>query len=225
MRFLSSMLFSLILFGCVQNHKAEGPESKRSASQSSDQAQTSIQDGLEVAYFASGCFWCVEAIYEHVKGVSEVESGYAGGTEKNPTYTEVSYGRTSHAEAVRVYYDPTVVSFGTLVDVFFGSHDPTTLNRQGPDRGAQYRSIAFYRNAEEKKVIESKIKALEQSGTFSDPIVTQVVPFKVFYIAEDYHQDFEKRNPYHPYIMNVSIPRLNRFKAKFPELLKEKTDD
>jgi peptide-methionine (S)-S-oxide reductase len=225
MRFLSSIFFSLILFGCVQNNKAEGPESKASASRSSDQAQASLQDGLEVAYFASGCFWCVEAIYEHVKGVSEVESGYAGGTEKNPTYTEVSYGRTSHAEAVRVYYDPTVVSFGTLVDVFFGSHDPTTLNRQGPDRGAQYRSIAFYRNEEEKRVIESKIKALEQSGTFSDPIVTQVVPFEVFYLAEDYHQDFEKRNPYHPYIMNVSIPRLNRFKAKFPELLKEKTDD
>ncbi len=228
MRLLSTALFSLILLGCVQNNKAEDRESKakqEGVSQSSAQAYPVPQEGLEVAYFASGCFWCVEAIYEHVKGVSEVESGYAGGTEKNPTYTEVSYGRTSHAEAVRVYYDPTVVSFGTLVDVFFGSHDPTTLNRQGPDRGAQYRSIAFYRNEKEKQVIESKIKALEQSGTFSDPIVTQVVPFEMFYIAEDYHQDFEKRNPYHPYIMNVSIPRLNRFKAKFPELLKKKSEN
>src|SRR6056297_3625346 len=145
----------------------------------------------ETAYFASGCFWCVEAIFESVKGVKEVYSGYSGGTEKNPTYEEVSYGRTSHAEAVAVYYDPNAISFTQLVQVFFGSHDPTTLNRQGPDRGIQYRSIAFYKNEKEKKIIESYIQALKDQDVYSGAtITTQVTPFTKFYDAEDYHQDY-----------------------------------
>ncbi|WP_421805173.1 peptide-methionine (S)-S-oxide reductase MsrA [Flagellimonas sp.] len=180
-----------------------------------------LQD-YETAYFASGCFWCVEAIFESVKGVKEVYSGYAGGTEKNPTYEEVSYGRTTHAEAVKVFYDPEVISFTQLVQVFFGSHDPTTLNRQGPDRGPQYRSIAFYKNDKEKKIIQDYMNKLETENVYGDrPIVTEVKAFDTFYIAEEYHQDYEKRNPNNSYIRNVSIPRLNRFKENFQSYLKE----
>lgn len=173
------------------------------------------------AYFASGCFWCVEAVFESVKGVEEAVSGYSGGKEENPTYRQVSNGATSHAEAVAVYYDPNVVSFKTLVKVFFGSHDPTTLNRQGPDRGAQYRSIAFYQDKNEKKIIEAYIKKLETEKVYENPIVTQVVKFEKFWEAEEYHQNYEKRNPEDGYVKNVSVPRLKRFQKKFPELLKE----
>ncbi|MEM9144072.1 MAG: peptide-methionine (S)-S-oxide reductase MsrA [Bacteroidota bacterium] len=176
----------------------------------------------ETAYFASGCFWCVEAIFESVKGVKEVISGYSGGTEENPTYEQVGYGRTSHAEAVEVYYDPNVISFVELVQVFFGSHDPTTLNRQGPDRGTQYRSVAFYKNPGERKIIESYIAALKEQNVYEGaPITTEVTPFDKFWRAEDYHQDYERRNPNNSYIRNVSIPRLNRFKTNFKEYLKE----
>ena len=174
----------------------------------------------ETAYFASGCFWCVEAIFESVAGVGDVVSGYAGGTEKDPTYNQVAGGRTTHAEAVMVPYNPAVVSYETLVKVFFGSHDPTTLNRQGPDRGPQYRSIAFYKTTSEKAAIEAHIADLNRKNTFKSPIITQVSPFTTFYKAEDYHQDFEARNPNNPYVRAVSIPRLLKFKAAFPALLK-----
>ena len=175
----------------------------------------------EVAYFASGCFWCVEAIYEDVIGVKEVISGYSGGTENNPTYEQVGRGLTSHAEAVKVYYDSKEVNFATLVKVFFGSHDPTTLNRQGPDRGAQYRSIAFYTKDSEKKIIEDYITQLTENRAYNSPIVTQVEKFVKFYDAEDYHQDYERLNPNNPYIINISIPRYKRFQAKYPELMKK----
>ncbi|MEK6154858.1 peptide-methionine (S)-S-oxide reductase MsrA [Flavobacteriaceae bacterium 3-367] len=178
-------------------------------------------EAYETAYFASGCFWCVEAIFESVKGVKEVVSGYAGGTEKDPTYEKVARGLTSHAEAVVVYYDPKEISFTALVQVFFGSHDPTSLNRQGPDRGTQYRSIAFYKNDGERKIIEDYKKTLEESKVYGRPIVTEVAAFTAFYEAEAYHQDYERKNPYNSYIRNVSIPRLNRFKKNFPEYLKE----
>ena len=174
----------------------------------------------QTAYFASGCFWCVEAVFESVKGVKEAVSGYAGGNTKNPNYQQIGTGRTGHAETVQVFYDPKKVDYTTLVKVFFGSHDPTTLNRQGPDYGTQYRSIAFYQNESEKNIIEDYIEHLTTNKVYPKPIVTQVSPFEKFYIAEDYHQDYEKRNPNHPYVQAVSIPRLNRFKARFPELLK-----
>ena len=176
---------------------------------------------LSVAYFASGCFWCVEAIYQSVKGVEEVISGYSGGGSENPTYENVSRGSTQHAEAVQVFYDPNQIDFETLVVVFFGSHDPTTLNQQGPDRGPQYRSIAFYYNDNEKSIIESVIRGMTESSTFYAPIVTEVKQFQKFWQAEDYHQEYEQNHPNNPYVRNVSIPRLNRFKEKFPDLLKE----
>ena len=179
-----------------------------------------LQD-FETAYFACGCFWCVEAIFESVRGVKEVISGYAGGTEENPTYEQVSYGKTSHAEAVEVYYNPKEISYFELVQVFFGSHDPTSFNRQGPDRGAQYRSIAFYKNPEEKKIIETYMASLQESGVYQDPIVTEVTAFTKFYDAEDYHQDYERKNPNNSYVRQVSVPRLNKFKKNFPNYLKK----
>ncbi len=176
-------------------------------------------DSLQTAYFASGCFWCVEAVFESVEGVEEAVSGYAGGEIENPTYQQVSSGRTRHAEAVKVYYDSSKVSYETLVEVFFNSHDPSTKDAQGPDHGPQYRSVAFYQTDEEKAIIEAKIKHYKNAGTFSK-ITTEVTELKKFYRAEEYHQDFERKNPNQGYIQAVSIPRLNKFKAKMPEVLK-----
>lgn len=178
-------------------------------------------DKYETAYFASGCFWCVEAIFESVKGVKEVVSGYAGGKAETANYQLVSAGRTDHAEAVKVYYDPKVVSYKTLVKVFFGSHDPTTLNRQGPDAGRQYRSAIFYKNAKEKQIVNSYINQLKKDKVFSGEITTEVAKYTAFYDAEAYHQDYEAKHPNNGYIRNVSIPRLKRFQKKFPELLKK----
>ena len=183
--------------------------------------QKITQNNYEKAYFASGCFWCVEAIYESVKGVIEVYSGYAGGFTKNPNYYQIGTGRTGHAETVEVIYDPNLVTYATLVQVFFGSHDPTTLNRQGPDYGSQYRSIAFYKTKEEKHIIEKYIKNLEDGNYFQKDIITEIKFLEKFYYAEQYHQDYEKNNPDNPYVKNVSIPRLRKFQEKYPELLKE----
>lgn len=176
--------------------------------------------GLSIAHFAEGCFWCSEEIFGDVKGVKEVVAGYSGGTEANPTYEEVSEGNTGHAESVEVYYDPKVISFQTLVKVFFASQDPTTPSRQGPDAGSQYRSIAFYDTPEQKAIIDAEIKAVNASGEYSSPVVTQVVPFVKFWRAEDYHQDFAKRNPENPYILGVSKPRFDSFKEKMPDVVK-----
>ena len=171
------------------------------------------------AYFASGCFWCVESIYENLKGVKEVNSGYSGGKTINPTYRQVMTGKTGHAEAIEVIYNPNEITFKTLVKVFFGSHDPSTLNQQGPDRGTQYRSIAFYESLKEKEIIKNTIKELLFNKTYYK-ITTEVMKFKEFYLAEKYHQDYKKKNPYNPYILNVSAPRINKFKIDYSELLK-----
>lgn len=171
------------------------------------------------AYFASGCFWCVESIYENLKGVVKVDSGYSGGFKENPSYYEVIAGKTGHAETVEVIYDPKIINFKTLVKVFFGSHDPSTLNRQGPDKGTQYRSIAFYMTNDEKKIIDNEINFLLNKDVY-DKITTQVIPFEKFYIAEEYHQDYKKKNPNNLYIMKVSAPRINQFKIDFKDLIK-----
>jgi peptide-methionine (S)-S-oxide reductase len=181
---------------------------------------TSQKDGLKIAYFASGCFWCVEAIFESVGGVEEAISGYAGGVTKNPTYRSIGTGTTGHSETVAVYYNPKKVTFKTLLKVFFGSHDPTTKNGQHPDYGSQYRSIAFYENDEEKVIIDAYIKALNEFY-YKGKIVTEVTKLITFYQAEEYHQNYERLNPTNPYIKNVSVPRLNRFKERFPQLLKK----
>ena len=173
------------------------------------------------AYFASGCFWCVEAVFESVKGVEEAVSGYAGGETRNPTYESVSAGATGHAESVEVFYDSTLIDYPTLLKVFFGSHDPTTLNRQGPDAGTQYRSAIFYQNDQEKMIIEEYIANLKATNAFDGPITTEVSPLQKFYPAEDYHQDYEKKNPNNPYVRAVSIPRLKKFQAAHKDLLKQ----
>jgi peptide-methionine (S)-S-oxide reductase len=178
------------------------------------------KENLSEATFAGGCFWCTEAVFERVEGVKYVISGYAGGERANPTYREVSAGRTSHAEAIQVYYDPNIVSYETLLDVFFlGAHDPTQVNRQGPDVGPQYRSVAFYRSDDEKKAIHSKIEKFEKTK-FQEPIATQVRPFEAFYPAEKYHQDYYPANQDNSYIQQVSKPKVVKFEKAFPELLK-----
>ncbi len=185
-----------------------------------DPVTVPLEKGLAKAYFASGCFWCVEAIYESVNGVTEVINGYSGGFTENPTYEGSNTGRTGHAEAVEVIYDPKVVSFATLVDVYFGSQNPTQVNGQGPDRGSQYRSILFFQNAEQKEIILKKKKALVDE--LKAKIAAEVYPFQKFWIAEDYHQNYERLHPNNRYIQGVSIPRLKRFQKKFPELISKK---
>ncbi|WP_299121723.1 peptide-methionine (S)-S-oxide reductase MsrA [uncultured Tenacibaculum sp.] len=207
---LSAVFLSAIIFTNFTK-KEEIKENDKVISYSKD---------TKVAYFASGCFWCVEAIFESVKGVEEAVSGYAGGHTKNPTYRKIGTGRTGHSETVAVYYNPKVVSFQTLVDVYFGSHNPTTKNGQHPDYGSQYRSIAFYSNNKEKQIIENTIKKLNKE-IYKGKIVTEVTKFTKFYPAEEYHQNYERLHPENPYVQKVSIPRLNRFKQKFPELLKK----
>jgi len=176
------------------------------------------KDGMARAYFAGGCFWCVEAIYESVKGVSEVINGYAGGHTKNPTYQSSNTGRTGHAEAVEVIYDPAVVSFSTLLDVYFGSQNATQVNGQGPDRGSQYRSIVFYQNETQKILIEQKKETVAK--LLNATVAAEVYPFQKFWKGEDYHQNYERLHPNNSYIRNVSIPRLRKFQQKFPHLLK-----
>ena len=181
-----------------------------------------VDQNLSKAYFASGCFWCVEAVFESVIGVQEVVSGYCGGEADDANYDDVSSGSTDHAETIEVYYNPAFVSYETLLQVFFGSHDATTANRQGPDAGRQYRSAIFYSTEEEKNKANDYIKKLYESGEYeSGSITTEVVPFRAFYAAEEYHQDYEKRNPNQPYIRGVSVPRLKKFQSKHPDLLKK----
>ena len=206
-----SITFSFLLISCFSFSKKEENETLIKTYKPNE--------NTKVAYFASGCFWCVEAIFESVTGVEEAVSGYAGGFTKNPTYESIGTGKTGHAETVAVYYNPKKVSFETLVTVFFGSHDPTTKNGQHPDYGSQYRSIAFYQTDKEKQIINDKIAKLNKE-VYNNKIVTEVTKISKFYKAEEYHQDFEKRNPNQSYVKAVSIPRLNKFKSKFPELLK-----
>ncbi len=215
MKIAIAIIFLSSYSSCVTN-KAQSTEN-----QTDVVVNYEATEGEAVAYFASGCFWCVEAVFESVNGVSEVISGYSGGRESTATYDLVARGLTNHAEAVKVFYDPEVIDYATLVRVFYGSGDPTTLNRQGPDRGSQYRSSIFYQNEEEQKIANQITEELTAQGVFDNPIVTEIVPLRAFYEAEDYHQDYERLNPGQPYIRAVSIPRLNRFKAKFPELLKD----
>lgn len=178
-------------------------------------------DGLDRAYFASGCFWCVEAVYESLKGVKESVSGYSGGHTQNPTYASSNTGRTGHAEAVEISYNAQEIQFSDLVDVYFGSQNIGQVNGQGPDRGSQYRSIIFYQNQIQKNIIDAKIKALEQT-LGKGYVAAQVLPFEKFWEGESYHQNYERLNPSNPYIQNVSIPRLRKFQKKFPDLLKTK---
>ncbi len=175
--------------------------------------------GPQTAVFAGGCFWGVEAVFRHVKGVTSAVSGYAGGTVKNPSYEDVGSGRTGHAESVEVTYDPAQVSYGQLLVVFFSvAHDPTQLNRQGPDHGTQYRSAIFYTNDEQKRVAQAYIDQLAQAKTFGRPIVTQVAALPAFYPAEDYHQNYLALHTTQPYIVYNDLPKLDALRKEFPTL-------
>lgn len=176
---------------------------------------------LEVTTLGGGCFWCLEAVYDELEGVLSVESGYAGGHVNNPSYREVCNGTTGHAEVIQITYDPQVITFKDLLDVFFTVHDPTTLNRQGADVGTQYRSIILYHTPEQKAIAEQAIQAWNAKGLWNAPIVTQVKPFDKFYIAEAYHQEYYANNPYQPYCMMVVAPKVAKARKYFFDKLKK----
>ena len=180
-----------------------------------------MNTNLQTATLAGGCFWCLEAVYDEVKGVQGVESGYTGGHVDNPSYRAVCNGDTGHAEVIQVHFDPNVVSYRDLLNVFFAIHDPTTLNRQGADVGTQYRSAIFYHDDEQKKTAEELIKDLNAQQIWDRPIVTEVAPLDKFYMAEDYHQEYFARNPYQPYCMAVVSPKVSKFRKHFIEMLKK----
>jgi peptide-methionine (S)-S-oxide reductase len=175
---------------------------------------------FEVATLGGGCFWCTEAVFDDLKGVISVESGYSGGAVANPTYEQVCSGRTGHAEVVQVKFDPSVISYRELLEIFFTVHDPTTLNRQGADVGTQYRSVIFTHSPEQRETAEAVIRDLDSQHLWPQPIVTQVVPFEAFYKAEDYHQEYFANNPYQPYCQAVVAPKVAKFRQKHRELLK-----
>ena len=175
----------------------------------------------EVATFGAGCFWCTEAVFLNVKGVTKVESGYSGGKVKNPSYQDVCTGQTGHAEVTQITFDPKVISFEGMLEVFWNTHDPTTLNRQGADEGTQYRSVVFYHSEEQKKVAEAYKKQLEASHVFKSPIVTEISPFSIFYGAEDYHQNYYALNPNQGYCQYVIRPKVEKFKKQFASKLKK----
>ena len=175
---------------------------------------------MEIATFGSGCFWCSEAIFEKLKGVESVESGYSGGHDKNPTYTEVCKGTTGHAEVIQIKYNPDIITYKDLLEVFWQTHDPTTLNRQGADVGTQYRSVIFYHNQQQKQLAEEYKKKLDDAGIYNKPIVTEISEFSVFYKAEDYHQDYYKNNKAQSYCSFVITPKLDKFKKVFKDKIK-----
>jgi peptide-methionine (S)-S-oxide reductase len=177
--------------------------------------------GREMATLAGGCFWCLEAVYDELKGVDTVESGYMGGHIPNPSYRQVCDGDTGHAEVVRITFDPRVVSYSELLDVFFVIHDPTQRNRQGNDVGTQYRSAVFYHSAEQKRIAEEKIRGLASERVYEDPVVTEVEPARDFYLAEDYHQEYFANNAYQPYCMAVVAPKVAKFRKTFLDKLKK----
>jgi peptide-methionine (S)-S-oxide reductase len=179
----------------------------------------SAQKGQATLVVAGGCFWGVQAVFQHVKGVASATSGYSGGTVKNPAYEEVSSGSTGHAESVQIIYDPSQITLGQLLKVFFSvAHDPTELNRQGPDSGTQYRSAIFFSTPDQQRIAQAYIQQLDQAKVFSHPIVTQIAPFKAFYRAEDYHQNYATNHPDNPYIATFDLPKVKHLQQQFPSL-------
>ena len=178
-------------------------------------------EGLDTATFGNGCFWCTEAIFQDLNGVAKVTSGYSGGTVKNPSYREVCTGSTGHAECLQILFDPEIISFDELLEVYWKTHDPTTLNRQGNDEGTQYRSVIFYHNEKQKELAESYKKKLVESGAYSDPVVTEITSFTVFYPAEDYHKEYFNLHGEEPYCQFVIQPKVEKFRKVFKEKLKK----
>lgn len=215
LKFLFISLVSLAgLNSCAQKDNSSSIKNELSA-------MTTNTGKLDTATFGTGCFWCTEAIFQELKGVEKVTSGYSGGTVPNPTYEQVCSKTTGHAECLNILYDPTVISFDELLEVFWKVHDPTTLNRQGADVGTQYRSVIFYHNQLQKDKAEEYKTALDKSGAWSNPIVTSLEPFKVFYPAEDYHQNYYRNNTGQGYCQFVIRPKLEKFEKVFKDKLKK----
>lgn len=209
MKLLSILILAVALVG------AAGQTSKQKGK------RMETEQKLQTATLGAGCFWCVEAIYQRLEGVEKVESGYSGGVKKDPTYEEVCTGRTGHAEVIRVTFDPKKITFKELLGVFFKTHDPTTLNKQGADEGTQYRSVIFYNSEEQKREAEQVKNETEAAKIWDDPIVTEISPFLGFYKAEEYHQNYYNQNSYQPYCMMVINPKLSKFKKEFGSKLKK----
>jgi len=211
----------LTLVGCAQSPAASN---ETDPSNSTDETETTdmAEGELKTAVLAGGCFWCTEAVFEPLDGVHDVVSGYAGGSADTADYRKVAAGRTDHAEAIQITYDPAKISYEKLLEIFFTiAHDPTQLNRQGPDTGKQYRSAVFYADDEEKQIAENYIRQLEQRGVYDDPIVTTLEPLDQFYVAEDYHQDYARLNPSQPYIRFNAQPKVEKLKNKYGEMVSE----
>lgn len=212
-------LFAVFLAGCgaveAQTRQSDA------AGEPSAPSDKAAPKKLETATFGAGCFWCTEAVFQRLKGVQTVVSGYSGGRFKNPTYQQVCSGKTGHAEAVQITYDPKQISYQELLDVFWKTHDPTTPNRQGPDHGNQYRSVIFYHDEQQRKTAEQHKQELDAAKTFRAPIVTKIVPFREFYPAEDYHQNYFKSHPKEPYSMRFIRPKMEKLDKAFHDKLKE----
>jgi len=217
----------LILSGCNSNTKNNLSTADVNLAAGNESAKTKIEEKMDdqnkyqVATFGAGCFWCTEAVFQRLKGVVNVESGYSGGTVPNPTYEQVCTGSTGHAEVSQITFDPELISYAELLQVFWKTHDPTTLNRQGNDTGTQYRSVIYYHNDEQKKLAEEYKRELDSAKIWNDPIVTEISPFKIFYKAEDYHQDYYNRNGSQPYCTFVITPKIEKFKKVFADKLKK----
>jgi peptide-methionine (S)-S-oxide reductase len=211
---LSILSFLLLAF-------AGNPQKEIRNNHTKNMTNLESNDGLQVATFGNGCFWCTEAIFQDVDGVEKVESGYMGGTTKNPTYKQVCTGETGHAEVIQLTYDPKKVTYDELLEIFWKTHDPTTLNRQGADVGTQYRSAVFYHTDEQKRLAEKYKKALTDEKVFDQPIVTEITRASVFYKAEDYHQNYYNLNGSAPYCAHVIQPKVEKFKKVFKEKLKK----
>lgn len=203
------LVFGISLLNCSQNTGAINQDKKN-------------MNEPSIATFGAGCFWCVEAVFESLKGVDKVVSGYSGGHVKNPSYREVCNGTTGHAEVCQIYYHPDIISFDELLEVFWGTHDPTTLNKQGNDVGTQYRSAVFYHDTNQKEKALYYKKKLNDSGAYTNPIVTEIVSFESFYVADDYHQEYFSLNPNQPYCTFVIQPKMEKFKKVFGDKLKDK---
>lgn len=189
--------------------------------QAQNSTQKTMSTSLETATLGSGCFWCTEAFFLEVKGIESVVSGYSGGKVKNPTYREVCTGLTGHAEVIQVKFDPKVISYADVLEIFWNTHDPTTLNKQGADEGPQYRSVVFYHNDAQKKTAEEYKSQLDKSGVFKNPIVTEISPFSVFYPAEEYHQNYYALNPNQGYCQYVIRPKVEKFRKQYAAKLKK----
>ena len=196
-------------------------EGAASAAESTPEDESMTTTKTELATLGGGCFWCIEAVFERVRGVEKVVSGYSGGRRANPTYEQVTTGATGHAEVVQVHFDPSVLSFRQVLEIFFAMHDPTTLNRQGADVGTQYRSVIFYHDEKQKETAQELLREFERESVFPDPVVTELSPLSAFYEAERYHQDYYDNNPSQGYCRVVIAPKVNKLRAKYTELLKD----